>query len=187
MKDISDLIARKEYLPATEDIQQELADLFGETRKEEDSLIQNFASGMLSGAITAPLSALGPLGAMAAPSIMSAVGGRTRNVHVLNSDGATKLLTKSKHKNKLHNPKEPKLGPGKITYITGIFFAVVGAALSETPIGPILIGIGAGMMGSGISLVGEDIAAAQPRYPQQLYDQEREYRRERERELNRRE
>ncbi|MGL4540249.1 MAG: hypothetical protein ACRCU0_04655 [Candidatus Rhabdochlamydia sp.] len=53
MKDISDLIARKEYLPATEDIQQELVELFGKRRVEQDSLIQNFASGMISGAVSA--------------------------------------------------------------------------------------------------------------------------------------
>ncbi|MGL5263301.1 MAG: hypothetical protein ACRDAI_01805 [Candidatus Rhabdochlamydia sp.] len=53
MNDISTLIERKEYLPATEDIQQELVDIFGERRVKQDSLIQNFASGMISGAVSA--------------------------------------------------------------------------------------------------------------------------------------
>ncbi|MGL5627296.1 MAG: hypothetical protein ACRDDW_07320 [Candidatus Rhabdochlamydia sp.] len=53
MKDISDLIARKEYLPIPEDVQRELAAMFPERKVEQDSLIQNFASGIISGAVSA--------------------------------------------------------------------------------------------------------------------------------------
>ncbi|MGL5263300.1 MAG: hypothetical protein ACRDAI_01800 [Candidatus Rhabdochlamydia sp.] len=150
MKDISDLIARKEYLPATEDIQKELVELFGERRVEQDSLIQNFASGMISGAIAAPLSVLGPIGAIAAPGIINTVSGRTRNVQVLNSDAATKLLTRSKKNNK-NNPTDIIHEPGVLTYIFGFAFCGAGAALSTTPLGPILMGLGLGMIGTGIS------------------------------------
>ena len=52
MKDISDLITRKEYLPMPEDVQQELLEIYGERRVKEDNLIKKFATGMLFGAIS---------------------------------------------------------------------------------------------------------------------------------------
>ncbi len=188
MNEINNRIIRTEVLPMPEEAKkkfEEFGKAFGKKKvKEEDSLVRDFATGMISGAIGAPLMALGPLATIAGPSIMSAVGGRIRNVQVLNSDLATKLLTKSKsNKNKPKNPNEPRHSPGRITYVTGIVFAVMGAALCETPIGPILIGIGAGMMGSGISIVGEDIAA-RPRYPEQSFDRDRGRVRELEHERN---
>lgn len=96
-----------------------------------------------------------PLGAMAAPSIMSAVGGRIRNVQVL--DGTSRLLTKSKHKGNPNGSKPTDIihEPGVVTYIVGAGFFGLGSVLSATPIGPILMGLGLGMMGSGISSAAE--------------------------------
>ena len=149
MKNISDLIERKEYLPMPEDVQQELLEIYGERRVEEDSLIKKFATGMLSGAISAPLSTLGvPI----APSITSAVGGRIRNVQVLN-DGSSKLLVKHRHSNNSNKPKSDD--PGFFTYMTGVAITGLGMLLSETPVGPILIGVGAGLLGTGVSIAGE--------------------------------
>ena len=56
MKNISDLIARKEYLPMPEGVQQELVEIYGE-RRVEDSLIKKFATGVLFGAISATFTA----------------------------------------------------------------------------------------------------------------------------------
>ncbi|HEV3269662.1 MAG TPA: hypothetical protein VGZ69_03325 [Candidatus Rhabdochlamydia sp.] len=148
MKNISDLIAEKKYLPIPEDVQQELVEIYGERRIEKDSLIKKFATGVFAGGISAPLNALGPLGAIAVHTI----GGKVRNVQVIN-DGS-KLLTKSK-RNK-SNPSDVIHEPGMTTYVVGLAIAALGAALSTTPIGPILIGIGAGMVGTGISTVGEN-------------------------------
>lgn len=157
---IDNCIARNECLPTSEEAQrkferfEKLDKTFGKKRVEqEDSLIQNFASGMISGAVSAPLVAMGPLGAMAVPSIISAVGGRIRNVQVLNNNGAAKLLTKSKHNKS--RPSDLMNEPGVTTYVFGLGIAALGGILSGTPLGPILIGIGAGMVGTGISTVGE--------------------------------
>ena len=57
MKDISDLIARKEYLPMPEDVQQEWVEIYSERRVEEDNLIKKFATGVLFGAISATFTA----------------------------------------------------------------------------------------------------------------------------------
>ncbi|VHN99520.1 hypothetical protein [Candidatus Rhabdochlamydia sp. T3358] len=134
-----------------EDVQQELVEIYGERRVKEDSLIKKFATGMLAGGISAPLGALG-VPVMVAPSIINTVGRRFRNVKVLNV--SSKLLTKSK-RNK-NNPSDVIHEPGMTTYVIGLGIAALGAILSETPIGPILIGIGAGMVGTGISTVGEN-------------------------------
>ncbi|VHN99508.1 hypothetical protein [Candidatus Rhabdochlamydia sp. T3358] len=156
---IDNCTARKEYLSMPEEAQRKFERFekwekaFGEKEVKADSLMQNFTEGMISGAIAAPLMAIGPLATIAGPSIMSAVGGRIRNVQVLNGDEATKLLTKSKHNKR--SPGDIMNEPGMTTYIFGLGIAALGAALSGTPLGPILIGIGAGMVGTGISTVGE--------------------------------
>ena len=155
MNEINNCIIRTEFLPMPEEAQREFEEFeknFGKKKVKEDSLVRDFATGMISGAIAAPLSALGPLGAIAVPSIINTVDGRVRNVQVLN-DGL-KFLTKSKpNKN---NPSDVIHEPGMTTYVVGLAIAALGAALSTTPIGPILIGIGAGMVGTGISTVGEN-------------------------------
>ncbi|MGB7127984.1 MAG: hypothetical protein WBD50_02705 [Candidatus Rhabdochlamydia sp.] len=152
MKNISDLIARKEYLPMPEDVQQELVEIYGERRVEEDSLIKKFATGMLAGGISAPLGALG-VPVMVAPSIINTVGGRVRNVQVLN-DGS-RLLVKHRHGN---NPKPRSDDPGFFTYMAGVAITGLGILLQGSPAGaisPILIGLGAGMLGTGVSIAGE--------------------------------
>lgn len=128
------------YLPTPEEAQRKF-ERFEKVEKkvEEDRFIRNFALRMLGGALKAPL------GAVVAPT--NTVGGRMRSVQVLHADGVTKLFTKNKsHKNqRAHIMHEL----GMITYIAGLGLSALGAVLSGTPMGAILIGIGAGMVSSG--------------------------------------
>jgi hypothetical protein len=153
MNEINNCIIRTEFLPMPEEAQREFEEFekaFGKKKVKEDSLVRDFATEMISGAIAAPLSALGPLGAIAVPSIINTVGGRVRNVQVLN-DGL-KLLVKHRHGN---NPKPRSEDPGFFTYMAGVAITGLGILLSETPAGPILIGVGAGLLGTGVSIAGE--------------------------------
>ncbi|VHO04769.1 hypothetical protein [Candidatus Rhabdochlamydia sp. T3358] len=90
-------------------------------------------------------------GAIAAPSIINTVGGRIRNVQVL-SDEPSRLLVKHRHGN---NSKPRSDDPGFFTYMAGVAITGLGILLSETPAGPILIGVGAGLLGTGVSIAGE--------------------------------
>ena len=161
MNNISDRIARKEYLPMSEEDQQEFVEAFGQREVKEDSLVKEFAIGMFSGALGGlPVACLG----QGTPSI-SDTGGKIRNAQVVSSlslnDGLSAFLVKYRHGN---NPNQPRHDPGWFTYMTGAVLTGLGVLLSGTPAGPILLGVGAGLIGNGISIAGE-AKAAQPRNP----------------------
>lgn len=64
-------------------------------------------------------------------------------------------ITSNGHDERNHSPQTPKQEPGWFTYMTGAIITGLGIVLCETPVGSIFIGVGAGMMGSGISMAGE--------------------------------
>ena len=152
MKGIDNRIARKEYLPMPEEARQKFERFrkdFG-TKEVKDSLIKDFATGVISGAISAPLIALGPLGAMAAPSVTNAVG-RVRSVQVLSDEPSVFL---ARHRG---GSRPRSDDPGFFTYMVGTLITAIGVSLIGTPvagISPILIGMGTGLLGTG-AIAGE--------------------------------
>ena len=154
MNYLENRIARKEYLPMPEEAQrkfEKFEEAFGEKEVKEDNLIQNFATGVISGAISAPIAAIG-IPSVVAPTIISATHGRIRTVQVFN-DESSRLLVRHEHGN--NSNKSRGDDPGFFTYMVGVAFTGLGILLSGTPAGPILIGVGTGLLGTGVSISGE--------------------------------